>query len=263
MAEGISYIAACELPAVIVDVQRAGPGLGNIWPEQSDYNAVVRGGSHGNYKNIVFAPYSAQEMCDFTYRAFEIADKYRMCVFILSDAYIGQMMEPVELPTEVKHGSRKEWALYGDRESRKNLFSSILMNTAILSTQNWKLAEKYKGIESELIEYEEVHTEDAEFLFVAFGISARISLTAVQRLRKEGKKVGLLRPKTLFPFPSKRLKELCKQVQKIAVVELSNGQMKSDVELAVECRIPVLLYNWMGGEVPSTQNIIDQTKKDL
>lgn len=262
MAEGISYIAGAELPCVIVDVQRAGPGLGNIWPEQSDYNAVVKGGGHGNYRNIVLAPNSAQELCDFSYNAFELADKYRMAVIILSDAYIGQMMEPVGLPAEVKHGERKDWALYADSESRENLVTSILMNTELLSDHNWKLQEKYERIEREIIDYEEFETEDAEILLVAFGISARISYTAVQDLREERIKAGLLRPKTLYPFPKKRLAELAEQVKKIAVVELSNGQMAEDVELAVSCRREVLRYNWLGGLVPSTEEIVERIKKD-
>jgi pyruvate/2-oxoacid:ferredoxin oxidoreductase alpha subunit len=262
MAEGISYIAGAELPAVIVDVQRAGPGLGNIWPEQSDYNAVVKGGGHGNYRNIVLAPNSAQELCDFSYTAFELADTYRMAVIILSDAYIGQMMEPVSLPSEVKHGERKDWALYADHESRENLVTSILMNTQLLSDHNWKLQEKYQRVEREVIDYEEFATEDAEILLVAFGISARISYTAVQDLREEGIKAGLLRPKTLYPFPKKRLAELAEQVKKIAVVELSNGQMAEDVELTVSCKREVLRYNWLGGIVPSTEEIVERIKKD-
>ncbi|MDR2588404.1 MAG: 3-methyl-2-oxobutanoate dehydrogenase subunit beta, partial [Spirochaetales bacterium] len=150
MAEGISYIAGAELPAVVVHVQRAGPGLGNIWPEQGDYNMVVKGGGHGNYRNIVLAPFSAQEMCDFTYRAFELAERYRMMVFILADAYIGQIMEAVELPGEVKKAPRQDWALYADKESRKNLVSSILMNTDLLSAHNWKLHDKYKKLGEEI-----------------------------------------------------------------------------------------------------------------
>lgn len=263
MAEGISYFAGCELPGVIIDVQRAGPGLGNIWPEQSDYNFAVKGGGHGNFKNVVLAPNSAQEMCDFTYKAFEIADKYRVLVFILSDAYIGQMMEPVQLPTKVKHVKRKDWAIYADRESRKNLITSIFMNQKILSDVNIRLQEKYRLIEKELIEYEEVETEDADALFIAFGITARICFTAMQELRKKGIKVGLFRPKTLFPFPEKRLKQLSKKSRKFIVVELNNGQMAEDVRLSVESRIPVLRYNWYGGIVPSVYEIVERTEKDL
>ncbi|RKX75838.1 MAG: 3-methyl-2-oxobutanoate dehydrogenase subunit beta [Spirochaetes bacterium] len=262
MAEGLSYLAGAELPCVVVDVQRAGPGLGNIWPEQGDYNMVVKGGGHGNYKNIVFAPNSVQEMCDFTYRAFEIADKYRMTVFILSDAYIGQMMEPVELPEKVSKTERKPWALYADRESRHNLITSIFMNTKLMGEHNWKLQEKYKEAEK-ILEFEELETEDAEVLFVAFGICSRICQTALYELRSSGIRAGLLRPKTLFPFPKQKLNELGERVSKIIVVELSNGQMADDVELSVRSRIPVLRYNWMGGEVPSTGEIVKRVKNDI
>lgn len=261
MSEGLSYLAGAELPAVVVDVQRAGPGLGNIWPEQGDYNMVVKGGGHGNYRNIVLAPFSAQEMCDFAYRAFELADRYRMTVFILADAYIGQIMEAVEIPTQVLHSPRKEWALYGDPESRKNLITSILMNTELLYQHNRKLQEKYARVERELVEWEEYDTEDAEFLFVAYGISARISLSVVRELRRLNLKAGLLRPKTLYPFPGARISELAQKVHQIAVVELSNGQMAADVELAA--RKPVLKYNWMGGKVPSIQEVLDLAKQDM
>ncbi|MCX7788206.1 MAG: 3-methyl-2-oxobutanoate dehydrogenase subunit VorB [Spirochaetes bacterium] len=261
MSEGLSYLAGAELPAVVVDVQRAGPGLGNIWPEQSDYNMVVKGGGHGNYRNIVLAPFSAQEMCDFAYRAFDLADRYRMTVFILADAYIGQIMEAVEVPTKVLHSPRKEWALYADRESRHNLITSILMNTELLYHHNKKLQEKYARLEQELVEWEEYETEDAEFLFVAYGISARISLSVVRELRRLNLKAGLLRPKTLYPFPGARIAALSRQVRQIAVVELSNGQMAADVELAA--KRPVLKYNWMGGKVPSIQEVLELAKQDL
>jgi len=263
MQEGLSYIAGAELPCVVIDVGRAGPGLGNIWPEQSDYNAIVKGGGHGNYKNFVFAPNSAQEMCDFSYRAFDIADKYRITVFILADAYVGQIMEPVRFPEKVKHSKRKDWALYADKMSRKNLITSIYMSTKLQSDHNKKLQAKYNKIKEEAVEIEEVETEDADILLVAFGISARICFSATKVLRKQGYKAGLLRPKTLFPFPESRLNELGNQVKKIMVVELNNGQMADDVELAIKCRVPVLRYNWMGGMVPSTKEIIELVKKKL
>jgi 2-oxoisovalerate ferredoxin oxidoreductase alpha subunit len=240
MSEGISYIAACELPCVIVDVQRSGPGLGNIWPEQSDYDTVVTGGAHGNYKNVVLAPNSVQEMCDLTCRAFDIADEYRNPVFILTDAHIGQMMEPVALPVEVRRGDRKEWALYGDAESRRNVITSIFMRTDQLLDVNQRLAAKYERLQGELVEYEENETVDAEVLFVAYGICSRICLTAVRQLRRGGLKAGMLRPKTLFPFPVEPLKRL-----------------------AVGDRAPVELYNWMGGTVPSVQEITDRVEREL
>lgn len=262
MAEGLSYLAGTELPCVIVDIQRAGPGLGYIWPEQSDYNAVVKGGGHGNYRNVVFAPDSVQEMCDFTYQAFDIADTYRVTVVILADAYIGQMMEPLSLPRTVKHGTRKEWAIYGDRASRNNLITSIYMDAQVLAGVNVKLQEKYRRIEQELVAWEEVNVDDAEIVLIAFGISARLSLSAVQRLRRGGLKAGLLRPKTLFPFPWKRVRELAGTARKLIAVELNNGQMAEHVELAARCRIPVLRYNWFGGIIPSTEEIVSKVKTD-
>ena len=260
MAEGISYMAGSELPCVIVDVQRAGPGLGNIWPEQSDYNAVVKGGGHGNFRNVVLAPNSAQEMCDFTFQAFEMADRYRATVIVLTDAYVGQMMEPVELPTEVKHGTRKERALYADAESRGNLITSIRMSTKSMSDHNLALKAKYEQMEAEITDWEEVDAEDAELLIVAFGISARISLTATQRLRANGLKVGLLRPKTLFPFPRKRLAELGSTgvLKRAAVVELNTGMMAEDVQLALPDAVEVTRCNWLGGEVPTTEDVMEE-----
>lgn len=262
MGEGFSYMAGANLPAVIVDIQRVGPGLGYVWPEQSDYNLVVKGGGHGSYRNIVFAPCSVQEMCDFTYRAIDIADAYRMTVFILSDAYIGQMMEPLTLPTIARHGAKKDWAVYGDRESRGNLISSIYVSQEKLAELNIKLQEKYARVEQELVEWEEQETADAEVVLVAIGISARICFSALRRLRGDGVKVGLLRPKTVFPFPRKRLAELAASVKKFIVVELNNGQMAVDVDLAIGCKIEVLRYNWHGGIIPSIQTIVDKVKSD-
>jgi pyruvate/2-oxoacid:ferredoxin oxidoreductase alpha subunit len=263
MAEGISYMAGAELPCVIVDVQRAGPGLGNIWPEQADYNAVVKGGGHGNFKNIVFAPNSAQEMCDFTYKAFDLADRYRMVVFILSDAYIGQMMEPIEIPSDVLHGSRKQWAVYADNKSRNNLITSIYMNQKIQSDLNIMLQAKYAQVEQEVVEFEEIRTDDAEVIYVAFGISARLCLSAVNELRAGGVKIGLLRPKTLFPFPKKRIEELGKHASQFIVVELNNGQMADDVQLAINSTKPVKRYNWFGGTVPPLEELIKRSLTDI
>ena len=263
MSEGLSYLAGSEVPCVVVDVQRAGPGLGNIWPEQSDYNMVVKGGGNGNYKNIVLAPNSAQEMADCGYHGFDLAEKYRCTVFILADAYIGQMMEPVQFSNKIKKVKRNDWALYADKDSRKNLISSIFMNGPLMSEHNIKLQEKYKKIEEEITEHEEFFTEDADYLLVAFGISSRICLTAARELRKEGVKIGLLRPKTLFPYPSARLAELSNKLKKIMVLELNNGQMAVDVELATKGRMPILKYNWYGGMVPSIAEVIESIKKDI
>jgi 2-oxoisovalerate ferredoxin oxidoreductase alpha subunit len=263
MLEGISYMAGAELPAVIVDVQRAGPGLGNIWPEQSDYDMCCKGGGHGAFKNIVLAPASGQEMTDFAYRAFDIADAYRMTVIILSDAYIGQMMEPVGFPEAVRHGARKDWALYGDSESRSNLISSIVMNQEGMAALNIHLQEKYARAARDLTDWEEVETEGAEFLLVAFGITARIATTAVRHLRDEGLPVGLLRPKTLFPFPGERIAEFAGGLKGIAVPELNNGMMAADVEVAVKGSCPVHKYNWFGGKVPGCDELISRVKEDF
>jgi 2-oxoisovalerate ferredoxin oxidoreductase alpha subunit len=263
MAEGLSYLAGAELPAVVVDVQRAGPGLGNIWPEQSDYNAVVKGGGHGNYKNIVLAPNSAQEMCDMTRVAFDLADTYRMTVVILSDAYIGQMMEPVEIPQTVFHGQRKSWALYGDSESRGNLISSILMNPQLQSGHNEHLQQKYREVEANEADWESFRTEDAQLVLTAFGICSRICLSVVNELREEGYPVGLLRPKTLFPFPVKPVSQLADEGKAFSVVEMNSGMMADDVDLCVLGRSPVLRRNWLGGVVPTVAELKARVVEDL
>lgn len=260
MAEGLSYIAGAELPCVVVDVQRAGPGLGNIWPEQSDYNITVKGGGHGNYKSIVLAPHSAQEMCDFTYMAFDLADKYRITVIILADAYIGQMMEAVEIPDQLQEGKRKDWALYGDKESRENLVTSILMDPRLQSEHNWKLQKKYEQISKEFCLWDELECEDAEYILVAYGISSRICHSAVEELRKQGVKAGLLRPKTLFPFPEQRLKELAASATKVITAELSNGQMADDVDRLCGGICPTERLCWLGGIIPSVQEVSERIR---
>ncbi len=260
MAEGISYLAGSEIPAVIVNIQRAGPGLGNIWPEQGDYAMCVKGGGHGNYRNFVFAPNSCQEMCEFTYRAFDLADQWRMTVFILSDAYIGQMMEPVQLPTEVKTTPFKDWAVRGDAESRENCITSIFMSAQTQGALNQKLQDKYRTLEESFSEYEEVEAKDADTLIVAFGITSRICLSAVRQLRSEGVKVGLFRPKTLFPFPIKRLQELAEAAGTVIVAELNNGQMAEDVERLCAGTTEVRRLNWFGGMVPTPGEIVERVR---
>jgi len=248
---------------VVVDVMRAGPGLGNIWPEQGDYNQIVKGGGHGNYKNIVLAPNSAQEMCDLTMLAFELADKYRNSCVVLTDAYIGQMMEPVEFATKRIKIKRREWAIYGDKESKKNLISSIFMNTQLLEEHNKKLQTKYRAIEENEVRCEKYFTEDAELVLVGYGIVSRMLQSVAEILRNEGLKVGMLRPITLFPFPTKQLAELAHAAEQFLVVELSNGQMLVDVKLAVNGERPVHFYSRMGGAVPSVNEIVDQVKNYL
>ncbi len=263
MAEGLSYMAGANLPGVVVDIQRAGPGLGNIWPEQGDYNTAVKGGGHGNYRNVVLAPYSVQELCDLTCRAFEIADRYRVVVFVLADACIGQMMEPLRMPSAAVRGARKDWAVYGDAASKHNVVTSIFMDIETQSRNNIHLQEKYAVISRELVEYEEVETGDAETLYVAFGISARICLSALKHMRANGVRIGMFRPKTLYPFPGARMLELARKVRRIIVVELNNGQMAEDVELHTRSTVPVLRYNWMGGKVPSAEELIERTEQDV
>lgn len=253
--EGVSYIAASELPCVIVDVMRAGPGLGNIWPEQGDYNQIVHGGGHGNYRAIVLTPNRAQEMCDLTILAFELAEKYRMPAYVLTDAYIGQMMEPVDFPRTRKKVPRKDWALYADKESKGSLISSIAMSTVSLEEHNRKLQKKYAEVEENEVLFQEIKTEDAELILIGYGIISRMLQSVVENLRAEGKKVGLLRPITVFPFPSRRLSELSKTAKAFLDVELSNGQMIRDVRLAIGDRIPVHFYNRMGGQVPSVEEL--------
>ena len=258
--EGISYAAGAELPCVIVNIMRGGPGLGNIAPEQSDYNQIVKGGGHGNYRCPVLAPNSVQEMCTLTMKAFEIADKYRTPVYIAADGFIGQMMEPVEFPEPVTDILKKDWALYGDKSSKRNLIASIFLDPDELEILNRKLQDKYALIEKNEILTEKYNTDDAEYILIGYGIISRVIKSAVNKLREEGIKAGMLRPITLFPFPKKDILDLAEKNKKILVVEMSNGQMVDDVKLASEFKVPVSFYNRMGGVVPTVDEIIEQTK---
>ena len=249
--EGISYIAGAELSAVLIDVMRAGPGLGNVWPEQSDYNAIVKGGGHGCYKNIVLAPNSAQEMCDHTLLAFDLADKYRCLAVVLTDGCIGQMMEPVEFPDEVKRAPYKEWALYGDAKTRKNVITSIYMSTEILKELNDRLQAKYAEIERTEQRWEDFMVDGADLVVVAYGIMSRVAQNAITDLREKGLKIGMVRPKTLFPFPKNRLVEVATKTKAFLATEMSAGQMVDDLRLAIEHKRPVEFYGVYGGSVPS------------
>ncbi|RKY75408.1 3-methyl-2-oxobutanoate dehydrogenase subunit beta [candidate division KSB1 bacterium] len=259
--EGISYAAGSELPLVVGDIVRGGPGLGNIAPEQGDYNQIVKGGGHGNYKLIVLAPNCAQEMCDLTMLAFELADKYRNPVAILADGFIGQMMEPVEFPEAITELPDKPWALKADEDDQYRLITSINLEPEDLEKHNQKLQAKYAEIEATEIRYEEYQTEDAEIVVIGYGIVSRLLQTVVDIMRHEGRKIGMLRPITLWPFPSKRIAELSKQAAMFMVVELSNGQMVDDVRLAVNGSKPVHFYNRMGGVVPAPEEIYEQVVK--
>jgi pyruvate/2-oxoacid:ferredoxin oxidoreductase alpha subunit len=259
--EGISYSAGSELPMVVVDIMRGGPGLGNIAPEQSDYNQMVKGGGHGNYKLIVLAPNCAQEMCDLTMLAFELADKYRTPAVILADGFVGQMMEPVELPSPVGKLPEKSWAVDGTARTAGNLISSIYLESHELEAHNVKLQEKYRRIEEAEVRYEEIQTEDAEIVMIGYGIVSRILQTVVDEARAQGIRVGLLRPITLWPFPKEPIQRLANSAKLFFVSELSNGQMVDDVRLALEGKRPVTFYGRMGGSVPTTQEILGEVKR--
>ena len=256
--EGISYAAGSQLPCVIVDITRGGPGLGNIAPEQSDYNQIVKGGGHGNYRLIVLAPNCAQEMCDLTMLAFELADKYRTPVVVMADGFIGQMMEPVEFPAPVKELPPKPWATAGTAETHKNLITSIDLEPDDLERHINNLYATYSEIERAEARFEELMVDDAELVCVGYGVVARVLQSAVEQARGEGKKVGLFRPITLWPFPEKALSRLADDEKKLLVVELSKGMMVDDVRLAVQHRVPVGFYSRVGGNVPSAREVYDQ-----
>lgn len=261
MQEGISYIAGAELPCVIADIMRGGPGLGNIAPEQGDYHQVVKCGGHGCYRTIVLAPNSVQEMADLTMAAFDLADKYRNPVFVLADGYIGQMMEPVEFPPPRTPPARPDWAVAGTAESRPNLITSIYLEPDKLEAHVLKLDAKYKRMEREAVEYEDWRTDDAETVLVGYGIVSRVLKQVVEQGRQQGLALGLLRPITLYPFPAERLRELSRTARKFVVVELSTGQMIEDVRLALEGRSPVEFYGRVGGNVPTAEEILAQLDK--
>jgi pyruvate/2-oxoacid:ferredoxin oxidoreductase alpha subunit len=259
--EGISYAACAELPLVFVDIMRGGPGLGNIAPEQADYNQIVKGGGHGSYKLIVLAPNGAQEMCDLAILAFELSEKYRNPACILTDGFIGQMMEPVEFPDPIEEIPRRPWAVEGTPETQDNLISSIYLAPDDLEAHVRKLEQKYEEIARTEVRFEEYRIEGAEYVAVAYGIVSRILESAIDMARDKGIKIGMLRPITLWPFPQQRLRELAQNVKGMLVVEMSTGQMVDDVRLAVEGRTPVRLYGRVGGNVPGAQEIYEQIVK--
>ena len=259
--EGISYIAGADLPALIVNVQRGGPGLGGIQPSQSDYFQATKGGGHGDYHLIVLTPASVQEMADLTALAFDLADKYRMPSMLLADGTLGQMMEPVELPEEDPHLIEKPWAVTGTEKKREhNIINSLYLVPEILEKSNEERFERYKKVEEEEVRYEEYMMEDAEYCLVAFGIAARVAKNAVVALREQGIKAGLIRPITIWPFPKKPIAAAADKVKAFVSVELSMGQMIEDVKLAEECKKPVYLCSRSGGMIPSPEEIIELVK---
>jgi pyruvate/2-oxoacid:ferredoxin oxidoreductase alpha subunit len=256
MQEGLSYIAGSELPCVVADIMRAGPGLGNIAPEQGDYNQIVKGGGHGNYRTLVLAPDSVQEMADLTTLAFDLADEYRNPVVVLADGYTGQMMEPVEFASRAFVPPPAEWTVRGTAETRRNLICSIYLEPDLMERHVRKLEAKYQRAEREAVRAECWRTEDAEIVLVGYGIMGRVLKAVVELARARGMSVGLLRPITLYPFPSDRIRELSRRAQAFAVVELSTGQLVDDVRLALEGRRPVEFYSRVGGNVPSAEEVL-------
>ena len=255
MQEGISYLAGAELPCVIVDVMRGGPGLGNIAPEQSDYAAMVKGGGHGNYRNIVLAPASVQEMAEFTMLAFDLADKYRNPAVVLADGFVGQMMEPLELEYRETALPEKPWAVKGTAETRRNLISSIYLEPDELENHERRLEAKYIRAQEFECRHDAYCTQDAEVLLVGFGIVSRVLLSAVEALRQKGVKAGMFRPITLWPYPSRALAKAASKAQNVLVVELNNGQMLEDVRLSVNGEVPVKFYGRVGGNVPLVEEL--------
>ncbi len=263
MQEGISYIACAELPCLIVNVNRGGPGLGTIQPSQGDYFQATKGGGHGDYRLLVLAPSSVQEMAEYVYLAFDLADKWRNPVMILADGALGQMMEKVTFPDydPKQHVVPKPWATTGKAPDRqRNIITSLHIVPEKMEQINLHLQEKYKRMAAEESRCEQLETEDAEWLIVAYGMAARIAHRAVELARDQGIKAGLLRPITLFPYPSNAIANLTHQVHGILTVELNSGQMVEDVRLAVNGRVPVSFYGRMGGVIPSPEEVLGALK---
>ena len=259
--EGISYIAGADLPALIINVQRGGPGLGGIQPSQSDYFQATKGGGHGDYRLIVLAPASVQEMADLTFKAFDLADKYRVPSMLLTDGTLGQMMEPVEFKEITSNPVEKPWAVTGTKcEREHNVVNSLYLKPEVLEKTNFERYERYKTIEENEVLYEEFMMDDAEYCVVSYGIASRISKNAVVSARKEGIKVGLIRPITLWPFPTEVLNKTADKVKGFISVELSMGQMIEDVRLATNCKKPVVLCNRSGGMIPTPEQVLESIK---
>ena len=261
-AEGLSYIAGSDVPAFVVNVQRGGPGLGGIQPSQSDYFQATKGGGHGDYRMIVLAPASVQEMASLTIKGFNLADKYLMTSMILADGTIGQMMEPISFEDAEIETYEKPWALTGTEGKRKhNVVNSLYLQPDQLEKKNFERFERYRQVEENEAMWEEYMMEDAEICVVAFGIASRVAKNAIAAARKEGIKVGLIRPITLWPFPKKALAAAADKVKRFVSVELSMGQMIEDIRLATQCKRPVALCNRCGGMIVSPDEVLESIRK--
>jgi 2-oxoglutarate/2-oxoacid ferredoxin oxidoreductase subunit alpha len=261
MMEGLSYIAGTEVPMVLVDVMRGGPGLGNIAPAQSDYNQIVRGGGHGDYHVIVLAPASVQEAIDLTVVAFDLADKYRSVAVVLLDGSLGQMMEPAELPEMMPVSNTfPDWAVSGAKGRERNFLSSIYLNPPDEEATNLRLLRSWQEIQANEVRYKEYFLEDAKYVVVGFGSAGRIALSAVRAARAEGIPVGLLRPITVSPFPSEILQKLSGKAEAMLVVEMNSGQMLEDVRLAVGGQVPVEFYGRLGGVIPFPDEVLAEIR---
>ncbi|UCG50363.1 MAG: 3-methyl-2-oxobutanoate dehydrogenase subunit VorB [Phycisphaerales bacterium] len=262
MQEGISYLAGAELPAVVVNVMRGGPGLGNIAPSQADYFQATRGGGHGDYRTIVFGPSTVQEVADCMQLAFDLADQYRMTAVVLADGFLGQMMEPVVL--EKKPGRKlppKDWALTGAKARPQNIVRSLWLPEGSLEELNHKLQAKYDRVQADEVVCEQYDTEDADVVVVAYGVAARIARSAVNKARHEGIRAGLIRPITLWPFPTEQISMAADELRIFLTVEMSNGQMVEDVKLAVNGKAPVLFHGRPGGGVPTVEEILERIRQ--
>jgi pyruvate/2-oxoacid:ferredoxin oxidoreductase alpha subunit len=261
MQEGISYMAGAELPCVIADITRGGPGLGNIAAEQGDYHQVVKGGGHGNYRTIVLAPHSVQEMADLTALAFRLADRYRNPVMLLADGFIGQMMEPVEFPQTAIEPQTPEYAVTGTKQTRGNLISSLHLDIDEMEAHQGRMEAKYRHAREHETRAEEWRTADAEIVLTGYGIMGRILKAVAAEARADGLKVGVLRPITLFPFPKLHFQRLAKSARVFVVVEMSNGQMLEDVRLSLNGARPVEFFSRVGGNVPSHGEVLELVRK--
>lgn len=262
MQEGISYLAGAELPSVIVNVMRGGPGLGNIAPSQGDYFQATRGGGHGDYRTIALGPSTVQELVDCMPLAFDLADQYRMPVTILADGILGQMMEPIVFNNKPRRSlPPKDWALTGAKDREQNIVRSLWLGEGVLEEHNYKLQEKYKKVEADEVLCEQYEIDDADIVVIAYGVAARIVRSAVSKAREEGIKAGWIRPITLWPFPTKQISKAADELSIFLVVEMSLGQMVEDVKLAVAGKVPVVFYGRAGGGVPTVSQVLERIKQ--